>query len=135
MNLFKVPDELIVRRESCKSILPEYRSEFMRDRDRILYATAFRRLAGKTQIYTVGLDDHKRNRLTHTLEVAQIARTIAQGLDLDSDLAEAIALAHDFGHTPFGHAGERMLNDIMVPESNFVKRSPFYGQKHESIVA
>lgn len=135
MNLFKVPDKLIVRRESCKSILPEYRSEFMRDRDRILYATAFRRLAGKTQIYTVGLDDHKRNRLTHTLEVAQIARTIAQGLDLDSDLAEAIALAHDFGHTPFGHAGERMLNDIMVPESNFVKRSPFYGQKHESIVA
>lgn len=133
MNLFNVPNSLIIRKEICKTTLPEYRTEFMRDRDRILYATAFRRLAGKTQIYTVGLDDHKRNRLTHTLEVAQIARTIAQGLELNSDLAEAIALAHDFGHTPFGHAGERMLNDIMVPESSFVKTSPFYNKKYRSI--
>lgn len=134
MKLFNVPNSLITRNSPCKSVLPDYRSEFMRDRDRIMYATAFRRLAGKTQIYTVGADDHKRNRLTHTLEVSQIARTIASGLKLNSDLAEAIALAHDFGHTPFGHAGERMLNDIMIPESLYVKSSPFYGKKYESIV-
>ena len=133
MKLFNVPDSLIARREECKNALPAYRTEFMRDRDRILYATAFRRLAGKTQIYTVGADDHKRNRLTHTLEVAQIARTVAQGLRLDPNLAEAIALAHDFGHTPFGHAGERMLHDIMIPESNYVKTSPFYKTKYKNI--
>ena len=133
MELFNIPDSLITRRENYEEILPPYRTEFMRDRDRILYATAFRRLAGKTQIYTVGTDDHKRNRLTHTLEVAQIARTVAQGLNLNSDLAEAIALAHDFGHTPFGHAGERMLNDIMIPESNYIKGSPFFAVKYESI--
>ncbi|MBP3446414.1 MAG: dNTP triphosphohydrolase [Clostridia bacterium] len=133
MELFNIPDNLITRRENHKETLPPYRTEFMRDRDRILYATAFRRLAGKTQIYTVGTDDHKRNRLTHTLEVAQIARTIAQGLNLNSDLAEAIALAHDFGHTPFGHAGEKMLNDIMIPESNYIKGSPFFAVKYESI--
>lgn len=98
----------------------------MRDRDRLMYATAFRRLSGKTQIYTVGGDDHRKNRLTHTLEVAQIARTIAAALGFDTDLAEAIALGHDFGHTPFGHAGERMLHEIMIPESCYVKDSPFY---------
>lgn len=133
MKLFNVPDSLITRREVCGIPLPVYRTEFMRDRDRILYATAFRRLAGKTQIYTVGADDHKRNRLTHTLEVAQIARTVALGLKLNADLAEAIALAHDFGHTPFGHAGEKMLNDIMIPESLYVKTSPFYCAKYKSI--
>lgn len=133
MELFNIPSSLITRRENYDEILPPYRTEFMRDRDRILYATAFRRLAGKTQIYTVGTDDHKRNRLTHTLEVAQIARTVAQGLNLNSDLAEAIALAHDFGHTPFGHAGERMLNDIMIPESNYIKESPFFAVKYKSI--
>lgn len=133
MELFNVPNELIVRRKPNEHDLPEYRTEFMRDRDRIMYATAFRRLAGKTQIYTVGSDDHKRNRLTHTLEVAQISRTIAHGLKLDADLAEAIALAHDFGHTPFGHAGERMLHDIMIPESTYVKSSPFYKKKKRSI--
>lgn len=104
----------------------DYRDDFMRDRDRVMYSTAFRRLAGKTQIYTTGIDDHKRNRLTHTLEVSQIARTIAQALKLDCNLAEAIALGHDLGHTPFGHAGERMLHDIMVPNSDYVKHSPFY---------
>jgi len=133
MKLFNVPNSLITRKNPSKNVLPDYRSEFMRDRDRIMYATAFRRLAGKTQIYTVGTDDHKRNRLTHTLEVSQIARTIAHGLQLNPELAEAIALAHDFGHTPFGHAGERMLNDIMIPESLYVKNSPFYGQKYKSI--
>lgn len=123
---FRVPDHLVVRYYDGGDTLPEYRTEFMRDRDRLMYATAFRRLSGKTQIYTVGSDDHRKNRLTHTLEVAQIARTIASALDLDPDLAEAIALGHDFGHTPFGHAGERMLHDIMIPNSKYVKRSPYY---------
>lgn len=113
-RLFNVPDGLVVRHYDEGDTLPEYRTEFMRDRDRLMYATAFRRLSGKTQIYTVGRDDHRKNRLTHTLEVSQIARTIA------------IALGHDFGHTPFGHAGERMLHDILVPDSSYVKDSPFY---------
>lgn len=104
----------------------DYRTPFMRDRDRVLYCTAFRRLAGKTQIYTIGNDDHRRNRLTHTLEVAQIARTIACALQLDCDLAEAIALAHDLGHTPFGHAGEEILHKIMSPSSEYIPRSPLY---------
>lgn len=125
-NIFRVPPSLITRLYDDGSALPPYRSEFMRDRDRLMYATAFRRLAGKTQIYTVGRDDHKKNRLTHTLEVAQISRTIAIALDLDPDLAEAIALAHDFGHTPFGHAGEEMLHEIMTPNSTAVKSSPFF---------
>lgn len=103
-----------------------YRDDFMRDRDRVMYSTAFRRLDGKTQIYTIGNDDHKRNRLTHTLEVSQIARSIAQALNLDCNLAEAIALGHDLGHTPFGHAGERMLHEIMVPKSSYVKGSPYH---------
>ena len=120
-RFFSVPNHLIDRHYDGGDTLPEYRTEFMRDRDRLMYATAFRRLSGKTQIYTVGSDDHRKNRLTHTLEVAQIARTIASALDLDPDLAEAIALGHDFGHTPFGHAGERMLHDIMIPNSNYVK--------------
>lgn len=143
MKIFNVPQSLICRngenvnsksfslKEEYKS--QPYRTDFMRDRDRILYSTAFRRLAGKTQIYTVGIDDHKRNRLTHTLEVAQISRTIAKALDLDQDLAEAIALAHDFGHTPFGHAGERMLHEIMMPNSAFVKKSPFRNKSEECI--
>ena len=125
--IFRAPITLAKRRY-CKQneVSPEYRTEFMRDRDRLMYATAFRRLAGKTQIYTVGRNDHKKTRLTHTLEVSQIARTIAVALGLDSDLAEAIALGHDFGHTPFGHAGEEMLHQIMSPESDYVKGSPFY---------
>ena len=75
-EIFRVPKQLISRIHEGDNELPEYRTEFMRDRDRLMYATAFRRLAGKTQIYTVGTDDHKKNRLTHTLEVSQIARTI-----------------------------------------------------------
>jgi dGTPase len=92
------------------------RNDFMRDRDRILYSKAFRRLAGKTQVYLAGIDDHSRTRLTHTLEVSQIARTISTGIGLDIDLTEAIALGHDIGHTPFGHAGERMLHVLLSPQ-------------------
>ena len=89
------------------------RDEFDRDRDRIMYSKPFRRLSGKTQIFLAGKDDHTRNRLTHTLEVSQIARTIAKALGLNETLTEAIALGHDIGHTPFGHVGERMLDKIM----------------------
>lgn len=104
----------LVKRGSGNEKSHPYRSDFMRDRDRILYSKAFRRLAGKTQVYFTGADDHLRTRLTHTLEVSQIARTISQILKLDSDLTEAIALGHDIGHTPFGHAGERMLHELMT---------------------
>jgi dGTPase len=90
-----------------------YRSEFQRDRDRVVHARAFRRLENKTQVFTPGLSDHFRNRLTHTIEVSQIARTVACVLGLDEDLTEALALAHDVGHPPFGHAGEEQLDLIM----------------------
>ncbi len=86
---------------------------YQRDRDRILYSKAFRRLSGKTQVFLAPEGDHYRTRLTHTLEVAQTARAIAKSLRLNDDLTEAIALGHDLGHTPFGHAGERALNRIM----------------------
>ena len=91
----------------------DIRNKFQKDRDRILYSRAFRRLSGKTQVFRSGNDDHIRTRLTHTLEVSQIARTISKALGLDEDLTEAIALGHDLGHTPFGHVGERTLNHIM----------------------
>lgn len=89
------------------------RGEFERDRDRILYSKAFRRLSGKTQVFLSGKDDHIRNRMTHTIEVTQIARTISKALGINETLTEAIALGHDLGHTPFGHIGERTLNFIM----------------------
>lgn len=115
-GFFKARETLAKRADGSLERTFGYRTPFMRDRDRVLYAAAFRRLAGKTQIYTVNaVDDHRKNRLTHTLEVAQIARTIAKGLHLDEDLAEAIALGHDLGHTPFGHAGEETLHAIMTP--------------------
>ena len=88
------------------------RTAFQRDRDRIIHAKAFRRLKHKTQVFIAPLGDHFVTRLTHTLEVAQIARTIARALDLNEDLTEAIALGHDLGHTPFGHVGEEVLNEL-----------------------
>jgi len=91
----------------------EFRSKFERDRDRIIYSKNFRRLEGKTQIFLSTSHDHVRNRLTHTLEVSQIARTIARHLNIDEILTEAISLGHDLGHTPFGHVGERTLHEIM----------------------
>jgi dGTPase len=90
-----------------------YRNDFERDRDRIIHARAFRRLNHKTQVFTRRYSDHFRNRLTHTLEVAQIARTVAAQLGLNVDLVEALALAHDLGHPPFGHAGEKALDGVM----------------------
>jgi dGTPase len=90
-----------------------YRSPFQRDCGRIIHSRAFRRLAGKTQVFTHRDSDHFRSRLTHTMEVAQIARTIARALGLNEDLTEALALAHDIGHPPFGHAGERALDDAL----------------------
>lgn len=90
-----------------------YRTAFQRDRDRILHSKSFRRLKHKTQVFLSPAGDHYRTRLTHTLEVSQIARTMARALQLNEDLTEAIALAHDLGHTPFGHAGERALNSVI----------------------
>lgn len=89
------------------------RTEFQRDRDRIIHSKPFRRLSGKTQVFVATYGDHFRDRLSHTLEVAQISRDLARNLRLNEDLCEAIALAHDLGHTPFGHAGETTLNKIM----------------------
>ena len=91
-----------------------YRNEFQRDRDRILHSRAFRRLLDKTQVFSSGLSDHFRNRLTHTLEVTQIVRTVAAMLGLNEDFSEALALVHDIGHPPFSHSGEAQLNQIMM---------------------
>lgn len=115
-------EELILSPFACKSKnsrgrdIPEkqcdIRTIYQRDRDRVIHCKSFRRLKHKTQVFLDPSGDHYRTRLTHTLEVAQIARTIAKALRLNEDLTEAIALAHDLGHTPFGHAGERILNEI-----------------------
>ena len=101
----------------------DVRTCYQRDRDRILHSKAFRRLKNKTQVFLKPEDDHYRTRLTHTLEVSQIARTIAKALMLNEDLTEAIALGHDLGHTPFGHAGERVLNELLIKDG-------FPGFKH-----
>ncbi|MBE6654419.1 MAG: deoxyguanosinetriphosphate triphosphohydrolase [Ruminococcaceae bacterium] len=99
------------------------RTEFQRDRDRITHCKSFRRLMHKTQVFLCPEDDHYRTRLTHTLEVTQIARTIARALFLNEDLAEAVALGHDLGHTPFGHAGESVLQECFSPDFTHYKQS------------
>jgi dGTPase len=96
-----------------------FRMAFQRDRDRIIHATAFRRLEYKTQVFVNHEGDYYRTRLTHTMEAAQVTRTLARTLGLNEDLAEAVALAHDLGHTPFGHAGERTLDRLMAPHGGF----------------
>ena len=96
-----------------------YRSEFQRDRDRIVHCTAFRRLKHKTQVFVNTVDDHYRTRITHSIEVAQIARSISNYLKLNDDLVETLSLAHDLGHSPFGHAGEEMLNECMDQHGGF----------------
>ena len=109
--------------ESQGRLAPEtehpHRTAFQRDRDRVIHCRAFRRLEYKTQVFVFHEDDHYRNRLTHTLEGAQVARTVARVLRLNEDLAEAVALAHDLGHTPFGHAGERVLAELMQSQGGF----------------
>jgi len=90
-----------------------FRTAFQRDRDRIIYSKAFRRLQGKTQVFVAHHGDHYRSRLAHTMEVAQLSRDMARNLGLNEDLAEAVALAHDLGHTPFGHAGQETLDSLM----------------------
>src|SRR5712672_3188333 len=90
-----------------------YRNAYARDRDRVIHSRAFRRLENKTQVFSTRYSDHFRNRLTHTIEVAQIARTVAHAMGLNSSLAEALALVHDVGHPPFGHTGERCLDTAM----------------------
>ena len=96
-----------------------YRTAFQRDRDRIVHSRAFRRLDYKTQVFLYHEVDHYRNRLTHTLEGAQISRSIARALRLNEELAEAVVLAHDLGHTPFGHAGEKVLARLMKADGGF----------------
>jgi len=109
--------------ESRGRLYPEeesaFRSPFQRDRDRIIHAGAFRRLKHKTQVFVEHEGDHFRTRLTHSIEVAQVARTIARALGLNEDLTEAVALAHDLGHTPFGHTGEDALDALMAPHGGF----------------
>src|SRR5580698_8634845 len=98
---------------------PEWRTEYQRDRDRVIHSRAFRRLEYKTQVFLNGTGDHLRTRLTHTMEVASITRNISRALMLNEDLAETIALAHDLGHPPFGHNGERVLDKLMRGHGGF----------------
>ncbi len=113
LGLFKSRGRLI------KESHNKYRSPFQRDRDRIIHSSAFRRLKHKTQVFVNTEGDHYRTRITHSLEVAQIARSITRYMNLNDDLAEALSLAHDLGHTPFGHAGEKSLNECMINHGGF----------------
>ena len=103
-----------------------YRTIYQRDRDRVIHATAFRRLQYKTQVFVNHEGDYYRTRITHTLEVAQIAGSIARALRLNQDLTEAVALAHDLGHTPFGHSGEKVLNELMKNDGGFEHNAQSY---------
>jgi dGTPase len=109
------------RGRSVKEDKCPIRTEFQRDRDRVIHSNAFRRLKGKTQVFLAPEGDHFRTRLTHTLEVSQIARTISRALRLNEDLTEAIALAHDLGHTPFGHAGEEVMRELTGGFEHFLQ--------------
>ena len=111
---YAMPVEASLGRRYPEPLHP-YRDAYERDRDRIIHSRAFRRLENKTQVFSHRYSDHFRNRLTHTLEVAQISRTVARTLNLNNDLVEALALVHDVGHPPFGHAGEAVLNGLMAP--------------------
>lgn len=132
-ELYEVKEKEWLSSSACLAInskgrqFPEeedpYRTCFQRDRDRIIHSKAFRRLKRKTQVFLAPLGDHYRTRLTHTLEVVQIARTISRVLRLNEDLTEAIALGHDLGHTPFGHAGERALNELSSFGFNHAEQS------------
>ncbi|MFV2073257.1 MAG: dGTP triphosphohydrolase [Thermoanaerobaculales bacterium] len=113
LALFAIRSSEARRRRTIEEAPSGQRAAFQRDRDRILHARAFRRLKHKTQVFVPHVGDHPRTRLTHTLEVAQLARTIARTLGLNEDLVEAVALGHDLGHTPFGHTGESVLNEIL----------------------
>ncbi len=114
--------------------MDEYRTEFQRDRDRIIHCKAFRRLSHKTQVFLAPEGDHYRTRLTHTLEVAQISRSIARALRLNEDLTEAIALGHDLGHTPFGHIGETALDDRLREVAGQFPGAPaFYEHNRQSL--
>ena len=97
----------------------QWRTHYQRDRDRVLHSSAYRRLSDKTQVFTGEMGDYHRTRLTHTLEVASIARTIVRALRLNEDLIEALSLLHDIGHPPFGHAGEDALNECLVDVGGF----------------
>src|SRR5258706_82920 len=107
------------RGRKYKEAPPEWRTEYQRDRDRVIHSRAFRRLEYKTQVFLNGTGDHLRTRLTHTMEVAAISRNISRALMLNEDLAETIALAHDLGHSPFGHKGETVLNRLMKGHGGF----------------
>lgn len=111
------------RGRDCPYVPCTTRTEFQRDRDRIIHSQSFRRLMNKTQVFLAPVGDHYRTRLTHTLEVTQIARIIARALMLNEDLTEAIALGHDLGHTPFGHAGEKALQECYSPDFAHYKQS------------
>jgi len=114
---FAIKNSINCQRQFAE-VKDNFRLDFQRDRDRILHCKSFRRLKGKTQVFVSYHGDHFRSRLTHTLEVAQISRSLARSLRVNEDLAETIALAHDLGHTPFGHAGEKAMNDLMQRFSN-----------------